>query len=160
NKLAYQGNKFPVRVEVILKGISDQRLNVALLHQGKTVDQQTKDTGNESFVAFDFQVLADQQGIQKYDVQVEVKPGEANVRNNRATLFVEVVEGKKKILVVAPSPHPDIKALRTVVEQNSNYELLLQIPGITEQPPAEIAPTEIDLVIFHQAPDRQGKTRK
>ncbi len=160
NKLAYQGNKFPVRVEVILKGISDQRLNVALLHQGKTVDQQTKDTGSESFVAFDFQVLADQQGIQKYDIQVEVKPGEANVRNNRATIFVEVVEGKKKILVVAPSPHPDIKALRTVVEQNSNYELLLQIPGITEQPPAEITPTEIDLVIFHQAPDRQGKTRK
>lgn len=160
NKIAYQGNKFPVRVEVILKGISDQRLNVVLLHQGRTIDQQTKDTGRESFVAFDFQVQADQQGIQKYDVQVEVKPGESNVRNNRASIFVEVVEGKKKILVVAPSPHPDIKALRTVVEQNSNYELLLQIPGITEQPPVDIVPAEIDLVIFHQAPDRMGKTRK
>lgn len=160
NKIAYQGNKFPVRVEVILKGVPDQRLNVALLHRGRTIDQQTKDTGKESFIAFDFQVLADQQGIQKYDVQVEVKPDESNVRNNRASIFVEVVEGKKKILVVAPSPHPDIKALRTVVEENSNYELLLQIPGITEQRPADIVPSEIDLVIFHQSPDRQGKTRK
>lgn len=160
NKLAYQGNKFPVRVEVILKGMDNQRLNVALTHKGRVIDQQTKNTEGESFVAYDFQVLADEQGIQKYDVQVEVKPGESNERNNKATIFVEVVEGKKKILVVAPSPHPDIKALRTVVEQNSNYELLLQIPGITEQPAADIAPSEIDLVIFHQAPDRQGKTRK
>ena len=160
NKIAYQGNRFPVRVEVVLKGITDQRLNVALMHQGRTIDQQTKDTGRDSFVAFDFQVLADQQGIQKYDVQVEVKPNESNVRNNRASIFVEVVEGRKKILVVAPSPHPDIKALRTVVEQNANYELLLQIPGIAEERPEDITPSEIDLVIFHQSPDRQGKTRK
>lgn len=160
NKIAYQGNRFPVRVEVVLKGITDQRLNVALMHQGRTIDQQTKDTGRDSFVAFDFQVLADQQGIQKYDVQVEVKPNESNVRNNKASIFVEVVEGRKKILVVAPSPHPDIKALRTVVEQNANYELLLQIPGIAEERPEDITPSEIDLVIFHQSPDRQGKTRK
>lgn len=160
NKIAYQGNRFPVRVEVVLKGITDQRLNVALMHQGRTIDQQTKDTGRDSFVAFDFQVLAEQQGIQKYDVQVEVKPNESNVRNNRGSIFVEVVEGRKKILVVAPSPHPDIKALRTVVEQNANYELLLQIPGIAEERPEDITPSEIDLVIFHQSPDRQGKTRK
>ena len=160
NKLAYQGNKFPVRVEVILKGLANQKLNVELSHAGRIVAQQTKDTGRESFVAYDFQVQADEQGIQKYDVQVEVKADESNARNNRASIFVEVVEGRKKILVIAPSPHPDIKALRTVVEKNSNYELLLEIPGIASQRPADINPADVDLVIFHQSPDRMGKTRK
>src|SRR5690606_15858573 len=42
NKLAYQGNKFPVRVEVILKGLENQRLTVTLQHKGRTIDQQTK----------------------------------------------------------------------------------------------------------------------
>src|SRR5690606_3019341 len=125
NKLAYQGNKFPIRVEVVLKGVDNQRLTVTLQHKGRTIDQQTRDTGNESFVSYDFQVLAEEQGIQKYDIAVNVVSGETNVRNNRTTIFVEVVEGKKKIAIVAPSPHPDIKALRTVIEQNANYELIL-----------------------------------
>ena len=55
-------------------------------------------------------------------------------RNNRSSVFIEVVEGKKKILVIASSPHPDIKALREVVDKNPNYEFLLHIPGVEEQP--------------------------
>jgi len=159
NKLAYQGNKFPVRVEVILKGLENQRLTVTLQHKGRTIDQQTKDTGNETFVTYDFQVLAEEQGIQKYDLAVNVVSGETNVRNNRSTIFVEVVEGKKKIAIVAPSPHPDIKALRTVIEQNANYELILEIPGVVKEPREDIAVENVDLVIFHQSPDRQGRTR-
>ncbi len=159
NKLAYQGNKFPVRVEVILKGIDNRRLTVTLQHKGRTIDQSTKDTGDETFVTYDFQVQADEQGIQKYDLAVDAVPGETNVRNNRATIFVEVVEGKKKIAIIAPSPHPDIKALRTVVEQNANYDLILEIPGVVKEPPEGVAPEDVDLVIFHQSPDRQGRTR-
>jgi hypothetical protein len=159
NKIAYQGNQFPVRVEVVLKGLTGQRLRVTLQHKGRIVDTQTKESGMESFLTFDFKPLADEKGIQKYDVQVEVKPEEFNKRNNHASIFVEVVEGKKKILLVAPSPHPDIKAIRAVVEKNSNYELKLFIPGITDQTPGNVSPTDVDLVIFHQAPDKQGKTR-
>src|SRR5690606_23059054 len=98
NKLTYQGNKFPIRVEVILKGLDNQRLTVTLQHKGRTIDQQTKDTGDDTFITYDFQVQADEQGIQKYDLAVDVVTGETNVRNNRATIFVEVVEGKKKIV--------------------------------------------------------------
>jgi hypothetical protein len=159
NKLAYQGNKFPVRVEVILKGIDNRQLTATLQHKGRTIDQQTKDTGAETFVTYDFQVLAEEQGIQKYDLAVDVVPGETNARNNKATIFVEVVEGKKKIAIVAPSPHPDIKALRTVVEQNANYELILEIPGVVKEPPETVPAEDIDLVIFHQSPDRNGRTR-
>jgi hypothetical protein len=89
-----------------------------------------------------------------------VKNGEYNTRNNRSSVFIEVVEGKKKILAVASSPHPDIKALREVVDKNPNYEFLLHIPGVEEQSQATLRSDEIDLVIFHQAPDLRGKTRE
>src|SRR5690606_39325199 len=97
NKLAYQGNKFPVRVEVILKGLENQRLTVTLQHKGRTCDQQTKDTGNETFVTYDFQVLAEEQGMQKNDLAVSVVSGETNVRNNRSTIFVEVEIGRAHV---------------------------------------------------------------
>jgi hypothetical protein len=158
NKIAYQGNKFPLRAEVQVKNIQSQNITVSLFKKGKLLDKQTKKTGKDELLTFDFQPLAEEQGIQKLDVQVEVKEGERNKRNNRASVFIEVVEGKKKILLVAPSPHPDIKALREVVEKNSNYEFLLHIPGVSEQQASAIRNDQIDLVIFHQSPDMRGRT--
>ncbi|MGC3948369.1 MAG: hypothetical protein QM762_28340 [Chryseolinea sp.] len=159
NKIVYQGNKFPIRVEVLTRNLADVPVNVSLMRRGKVLAQQTKNAAGDALLAFDFQPLADEQGMHKLDIQVDVKPGEVNVQNNKASIFVEVVEGKKKILVVASSPHPDIKALREVVDKNPNYEFLLHIPGVETLAPQQLDPAQIDLAIFHQAPDTKGKTR-
>jgi hypothetical protein len=158
NKIAYQGNKFPLRAEVQIKNLPAQPITVSLFRRGRLVDKQTKNSTGDQMLTFDFQPLAEEQGIQKYDVAVEPTANEFNRRNNRSSVFVEVVEGKKKILMVAAAPHPDIKALREVVEKNSNYEFLLHIPAVSEQQASALGPENIDLAIFHQSPDLRGKT--
>jgi hypothetical protein len=160
NKIAYQGNKFPLRAEILAKGFSGQSINVSLIHRGKVIEKINKNTGSEQLVTVDFNPVAEEQGIQRYDLQVELKEGEHNPKNNRTTAFVEVVEGKKKILVIASSPHPDVKALRSVIENNPNYEFLLHIPGVQETEAKNLQPAAIDLAIFHQAPDKRGRTRE
>lgn len=160
NKIVYQGNKFPVHVEVLIKNLNDEPVRVSLMRRGKVLDQLTKTPAGDALMVFDFQPMADEQGMQKLDIRVDTKPGEVNVQNNKSSVFVEVVEGKKKILVVASSPHPDIKALREVVDKNPNYEFLLHIPGVEALTPQQLNPVEIDLAIFHQAPDTKGKTRE
>jgi hypothetical protein len=158
NKIAYQGNKFPLRVEVIVKNLKDSPINATVVQRGKVVDKQTKVSKDNQLLVFDFQPLASEQGIQKVDIQLEVKEGEYNTQNNRASVFVEVVEGKKKILVIASAPHPDIKALREVVEKNSNYEFILHTPTVNEQAQKDLRPDEVDLAIFYQSPDLRGRT--
>ena len=158
NKIAYQGNRFPLRAEVQVKNIAASGITATLLKRGRVVEKQTKKFSPGQLLTFDFQPLADEQGIQKYDVQIEGRPEEYNTKNNHASVFVEVVEGKKKILCVAASPHPDIKALREVITKNSNYEFLLHIPDVNPQQASDITPDKIDLVIFHQSPDLRGKT--
>jgi hypothetical protein len=158
NKIAYQGNKFPLRAEVQLKNISASRVTATLLKRGKVVEKQTKNFTPGQLLIFDFQPLADQQGIQKYDIQIETRPEEYNTKNNRSSVFVEVVEGRKKILCVAAAPHPDIKALREVITKNSNYEFILHIPDVNPQQASAMTPEGIDLVIFHQSPDLRAKT--
>lgn len=160
NKIAYQGNRFPIRVEVLANGITDQNLTVTLAHKGVEIDRQLKPIIEGQLLTFDFQPQADEQGFQKYDIQVEVKKSEVNTRNNRASVFIEVVEGKKKILLIASSPHPDIKAIRSAIEKNSNYEFSLLIPGVTEVTAEDIQFSKVDLVIFHQVPDVRGRTRE
>jgi hypothetical protein len=158
NKIAYQGNKFPLRAEIQVKNLAPLPITVSLYKRGRLIDKQTKNSSGDQIISFDFQPLADDQGIQKYDIEVELNPSEFNRRNNRSSVFVEVVEGKKKILVVAAAPHPDIKALREVIEKNSNYEFLLHIPGVSEQQASALRVEDIDLAIFHQSPDLRGKT--
>jgi hypothetical protein len=160
NKIAYQGNQFPVRVEVMARNVGNRPVQVSLLQRGRVLSQQTKPANGDQLLVYDFLAAANDQGIQKLDVEVTVLPGEFNTRNNRGSIFVEVVEGKKKILVVAPAPHPDLKALREVIEENANYEYLLHIPGLEEQPAAVLQSDQTDLVIFHQAPDLRGSTRE
>lgn len=159
NKIAYQGNKFPLRAEVQVKNITASEITATLYKRGKALERQTRKITPGQLLTFDFQPLADQQGIQKYDIQVQTRPEEHNTKNNRSSVFVEVVEGRKKILCIAAAPHPDIKALREVITKNSNYEFLLHIPDINQQQASAMVPGDIDLVIFHQSPDLRGKNK-
>lgn len=159
NKIAYQGNKFPLRAEVQIKNIPAGNISATLYKRGQVLERQTKKIVAGQLLTFDFQPVADEQGIQKYDIQLETRPEEYNTRNNRSSVFVEVVEGRKKILCVAAAPHPDIKAIREVITKNSNYEFLLHIPDVSQQQASAMVPGEIDLVIFHQSPDLRGKNR-
>lgn len=158
NRVVYQGNKYPLRAEVGVIGLANESVTVAIRQQGTILQQQSKTVSNQNLVDFDFQLEAKSQGIQRLEVVISTNPKEQNKDNNRATAFVEVVEGKKKVLVLAASPHPDIKTLRTVMEKNPNYEFLVHIPGIQEQAIASLDPKEIDLLIAHQAPDVAART--
>lgn len=158
NKVAYEGNKFPVRAQVLLQGTSNQNITVTISKDGKVVASLNKDSQSKSFLEFDFQLDADKKGIQRFDVSVKALSGETNLRNNATSIFIEVVEGKKKIVMIAPAPHPDIKALKSVVEKNSNYEFIVHIPGVDEAAAELLKPGVAELFIFHQAIDVAGKT--
>jgi hypothetical protein len=157
NKIAYQGNRFPVRAEVAVQSLPNQNVTVSILKNGAVIDQQQKTT-SKSFLQFDFLVDAKDKGMQRFEVMVQPISGESNLRNNRAGIFVEVVEGKKKILLIAPAPHPDIKVLAEVVERNPNYELVVHIPGVSKTDPKLLQPGQSELVIFHQPFDATMKT--
>jgi hypothetical protein len=160
NKVAYQGNKFPIRAQVLLQGLQNSEVSVSVSKNGKSIATQQKNPADKTFLDFDFQLDAAEKGIQRYDISVKPIDGESNKRNNAASIFIEVVEGKKKIVMIAPAPHPDIKAMKTVVEKNSNYEFVLHIPGIAEADPALLTAGGAELYIFHQVVDQFGKTSK
>ena len=158
NKVAYQGNQFPLQAEVLVHALPNQNVSVSVMMNGKTIANTQQASANKTLLVFDFLVDASKAGIQRFDVLVQGVPSETNIRNNAASAFIEVVEGKKKILMVAAAPHPDIKALRSVIEKNSNYEFIVHMPGVKETEAENLMPEKIDLAIFHQSPDVRGLT--
>jgi len=158
NKVAYQGNKFPVRAQVVVQGLENVPVQVSVSKEGREVAALERNSGTSSFIDFDFQLDAKEKGIQRFDVSVKPLSQESNQRNNSASIFIEVVEGRKKIVLIAPAPHPDIKALKTVIEKNSNYEFILHIPGVENAEADILKPGGAELFIFHQVADQAGKT--
>lgn len=158
NRVVYQGNKYPLRAEVGVSALPNEEVTVSIRQQGVVIQQQTRNSGNRALLEFDFQLDAVKPGMQRLEIRVSQHGRETNTNNNRGSAFVEVVEGKRKVVVLAAAPHPDIKVLRSVVENNPNYEFLIHIPGVKELSPSALDPKEIDLLIAHQSPDNQGRT--
>lgn len=149
NKVAYLGNKFPVVAEIENIGYKGQSVTAYLSKNGKIIDQKKisfKD--NNGLEQVTFYATAQQKGIQHYVVTVSVLENEFTEQNNARDVYIEVIDGKEKILLVAASPHPDIKAIRAAVEKNENYSFDIHIPEINK-----VKDEKYDLVIFHQIPN-------
>lgn len=148
NKVAYLGNQFPLVAEVENNGFANRRVNVYLSQNGKVLEQQSlqfKEDGDIQTVTFYTQAKI--KGLQHYVVSVDVLEGEFTPNNNSRDVYIEVIDGKEKILLVAASPHPDIKAIRSALENNENYSFDVHILGVNV-----LKPEKYDLVIFHQIP--------
>ena len=151
NKIAYLGNKFPIVAEIKNNGFEERLVSVSLLQNGANIASQTVRLRKNDISEVDFLVQAKQKGMQRFTVAVEVLEGEWTAQNNARDAIVEVIDGKEKILLLATSPHPDIKALRSIIESKENYSLEVVVAGV-----GQAQEDKYDLIIAYQVPDMSG----
>ncbi len=152
NKIAYLGNKFPVVAELHSNGYLGKVVNVNLKQNNRILESKTVSITKASDIQeVTFYATANAKGIQHLVVEVAAQPDEFTRQNNARDAYIEVIDGKEKILVLAAAPHPDIKAIKSALEKNENYALEIVIAG--QSTPKE---PRYDLVILHQIPDNQG----
>lgn len=157
NKLAYQGNKFPIVAQIDHKGFEGKEAIVRVLQAGKMIGEERiilSDNGQLQEVQF--LISASKSGYQRYTVVVTPIEGEFTQSNNRRSAFVEVVEGKETIALIAGSPHPDIKAIRSAIETNANYVFESYILSNSKDVERlKNNPKLFDLIIYHQLSNRR-----
>lgn len=152
NKVAYEGNQFPIEADILHTGFEGKNIQVSLKNNGKILGQKAIkfETEQEVSTAF-FLVDATTTGFQDYKVEVEILEDEFNSQNNSKNAYVNIVEGKKNILLLAPYPHPDIKAISAAIDGNDNYDFTVAIDGISEKNVKNIE--EYDLAILFHLPN-------
>jgi hypothetical protein len=153
NKLAYLGNSFVVNVDIgsyLLKGLSPY---VIIKNDGGEVLAQKKISyaSDDSFQTVSFEIPAKIVGKQRYVVELQAVANEHSTKNNRREFIVDVVNGKEKILLLAYAPHPDIKAIKSIIDKNDLFELNLKI--VQESNIQDILKETFDILILHQFPD-------
>lgn len=71
--------------------------------------------------------------------------GEKNLSNNVRDIYIEVIDGKRKVYLAYSFPHPDIAALKSVFKNNKTVHL--------SEGPISNCPKDIDLLISYQYPN-------
>ncbi len=146
NKIAYQGNDFKVRAEILNEGFQNQPIQVKIFENGRLL--QTKNlnlSSSPQLLETDFRIEAARTGLKDFRVEIQALTDEFTLNNNVRHAYIDIIEGQRKILLAARSPHPDIKAIKSALENNQNYQVDLYISDISN-PESQ----EYDLLILHQ----------
>ncbi len=86
-------------------------------------------------------------GIKAYRLWLDPISDELTDKNNRKDIYIEIGERKSRILMMMRAPHPDVAAIRQVIEMNPDYELRLALTREFSE-----SFQSYDLVIVHQSP--------
>ena len=158
NRVAYLGNDFPIRADISANGLAGKTTTISLKQGGRIIATQKVQIERASyFKSFDFTASSKQKGIQHYTIELGTVQGEASDRNNKRDVYIDIIDGRQKILLLALTPHPDVKALRSLIESNDNYELDVNILTASPNPNADVIGSKpYDLVILHQIPNILG----
>ncbi|WKV12854.1 hypothetical protein [Marivirga harenae] len=155
NKVAYEGNQFPIEVDLVQNGFSGESVILILRRGSNQIAQKSiRFEGDEELKTVQFLVEAKSTGFQDYSLEIESLENEFNPNNNSKNVYINVVEGKKRVLLLAPYPHPDIKALSASIGQNDNYDFKMSIHGIDNKPIESIE--DFDLAILFHLPNNSN----
>jgi hypothetical protein len=128
NKLAYLDNDFPIEITVGANYCRDIKTSIKILQNDLIIASKPIVINRERYSeTHSFNIQAKKTGIQKFTVLFEGTEGELTYENNRKDIFIEILESKQKVLLLANAPHPDINAIKLSLEANKNYELTTKI---------------------------------
>jgi hypothetical protein len=153
NKIAYQGNKFPVIAELFSYNMVGETVRIQIEKGGVILERkQIRISNQNQYDQLEFLLEASEGGMQRYTVSAIPVDGEFIVSNNSKEAYIDIIDGKQKILMVASAPHPDVRAIKSALESNQNYEMLTYIDGINTY-----QEDKYDAIILHQVPDRRRR---
>ncbi len=154
NKIAYLGNEFVAQVDIQAfntKGLNT-KLEVYKISQQsarkKVLEKSIRVKNSKFFSTIDLKLKAEHPGLNQYRIVLKSTKGELTYENNTKDIYVDVLDMKQKILLLANAPHPDLSAIRTTLSDRENYKIDIQY--INDKKKKNLS--SYDLIVFHNLP--------
>lgn len=153
NNIVYLDDDFTVEVQVQAFQSNGETTSLTISENGAKIAQQNILINAASFVkTIPVKLHAGKIGVQKYTVQLGALENEITTQNNVQTFYVEVIDGRQKVLLAAASPHPDLGVLKEAISLNKHYEVKLTLADDLNA----TDPSKFDLIVLYQLPDVQN----
>ena len=121
--------------------------NISIYRNGQKIASQTLkyESGKYDFTDANFILKADKIGFQTYTVKLEAIDGEYTFKNNQRSFYVEVIDSRNKVLLLSGAPHPDISALKSVLDEYEGSEVITSLYSEWNK-----SLDGVDLIIWHE----------
>jgi len=155
NNIAYLGDKFSIQIDVSARNLAGKNTSLEiskLNNSAPTVLKRVNLRINKGDYFHTEEVVLDANvaGVQRYRVRLLPTAGEATTANNSKDFYIDVLDARQKILILADSPNPDISAIRQSLGSNKNYEIEV---AYGKSPPNDLA--KYSFAILHQLPSKK-----
>ncbi len=152
NQVAYQGDKFQMQIDLQGRNCQGARseLIISEIRDGKPVVLQREPVvldADPYFKTKEILLEAGRAGVHHYRFTLQAISDETNTANNTRDVYMEILDARQKVLIIADAPHPDLTALRQSLSSDRNYQVELRYG---KDPIAGLR--EYDLIILHQVP--------
>ena len=148
NRIAFLGNSFPIETVIEADKLKGSSARFSISRKGEVLFSEVIDYSRESFSTTVRAILeAKEPGLQRYSLSLQTLEEESTPVNNTTSVFIDVLDDRQEVLILANSPHPDLKALREAIVSNENYKVEVAFASDFE---GDF--TDFDLVVLHQLP--------
>jgi hypothetical protein len=111
----YLGDKVAIRADLKLDGLRGQKVNVKLVHENGTVDDESVDVPEDSFrTSVRFTHTPAREGTFAYRVEIEPVPDETIAENNTWGFDVAVSNDRTDLLLIENRPRWEYRYLRNL----------------------------------------------
>lgn len=149
NNIVYLDNEFTLDIQVQAFESKGENTKLTVLENGKQVAEQSLTINGASFVKdVQIKLKANKVGVHRYTINVSEVKNEITIKNNSQTIFVEVIDGRQKVLLASATPHPDLATFKQAIELNKHYEVTLALADELES----IDASKYSLVVLYQLP--------
>lgn len=161
NRIAYLDEKFSIQIDIAgrMANGSSTTLNVFSVDPAGGRQQLHSEEividSDDFFSTTEIILDAKRPGLNHFRVVLDPILNELSEENNVRDFYVEVLDTRQHVLLLGSTPHPDLGAMKTLLENFQNYEVdlfsLSNWDGNFE---------DYDLVILHQIPSRIPASRR
>ncbi|TRZ45236.1 VWA domain-containing protein [Robertkochia solimangrovi] len=124
NRYAYYKNQFPVEAIITFKGKEDITSEFAIYSGDRKVYSEKVSMGPENTAKVIHANLdAVAPGIKKFRAVILPLEQERNKNNNTRNFAVEVIDQKKSVAIISSMNHPDIGALKRMIESSERHSV-------------------------------------
>ncbi len=157
NRIAYLGDKFTIRADISAQNCRGATTVLNVYKGSGTSDKvftKTLPIDKENYVLSEDIILdANAVGVQQYSIRVTQIQDEVTLQNNRQDIYIDILDSRQKVLILAASPHPDVSALKQAIENNKNYETKVMFIQKT----GNMSFKDYDVAVLHGLPSRLYK---
>lgn len=125
NEIAFLNNRFPVEVSIEGNKTGNLPFEVQLSKDGELLQRKRlqHQEGEYSLVKTTFQLDANSLGIHEYTIKIDALDNEYNLENNEKSFFIEVLDDRSQVLLIAEALNPDVGAVRSALISENNLEV-------------------------------------